>query len=420
MALAVSLALALALAALAPARATTAAAVPPPYAYVSIEAFGAVGDNATDCTFAIRAALSAVAAGGGEVLVPAAGVYKTGPLNLTSNVRLRVEGVLFGLEDSSRFPAVAELPSYGNVLPPRNHPLVWAVHASNVSVVGGGIINGAGSYWWPNFFNGTARPHLMEMLNVTGFELAGVTLLNSAFWTLHPVYCRDVWIHGINITTPWCENYKCANTDGIDIDSTADAVVEDSYISCGDDHVTVISGANEFGRAFNMPSHNVTVRRNVLGLGMGLSIGSSVSGGVYDVVYEYNVMTELASDWGQGTHLKTQAARGGYVRNIVWQHSVFNVVSDAGLEIEVDYQGGKGGCDATNCTDMRDLVWRNLTFVKSGGGSLQCFGPRPCVNLTVDSVRFLDPSASWDCAHVASITVSADTTPPGLKAACGL
>ena len=57
---------------------------------VNVEDFGAKGDNATDNTEAFRAALRAVAAGGGEVLVPAAKVYQTAPINLTSNVVLRV------------------------------------------------------------------------------------------------------------------------------------------------------------------------------------------------------------------------------------------------------------------------------------------------------------------------------------------
>ena len=386
---------------------------------VSITQYGAVGDNATDNTLAVRAALAAVAAaGGGEVVVPAGGVFKTGPLNLTSNVRLTVEGTLFSLEDSAAFPRVADLPSYDD-MPPRCHPLVWAVDATNVSVAGTGVINGAGPYWWPNFANDTARPHLMEMYNVSGLSLTQVTMLNSGFWTLHVVYSTDVLIAGINITAPWCENYKCANDDGIDIDSTSNVLIENSYIACGDDHVTVISGANAKGRAFGMPSRNVTVRNNVLGTGMGLSIGSSVSGGVEDVVYEFNVMTEDATEWGQGCHLKTQALRGGYVRNVVWQHNVFNVVSSAGLEVETDYQGGQKDCDASNCTEIRDIVWRNLTFGAVGGpGSVDCFPQRPCVNLTFESVR-VNSTGKWGCSNVASGSF-VDVTPAGLQQACGL
>ena len=54
---------------------------------VSVEDFGAKGDNLTDNTVAFRAALAAVKASGGEVLVPGGklSVYRTAPVNLTSN-----------------------------------------------------------------------------------------------------------------------------------------------------------------------------------------------------------------------------------------------------------------------------------------------------------------------------------------------
>jgi len=293
------------------------------------------------------------------------------------------------------------------------------VHETNVSVFGNGVIDGVGYYWYPNFFNGTARPHLIEMLNVSGLEISGVTLLNSAFWTLHPVYCSNVHIHHINITAPWCENYACANTDGIDVDSSTNVVIEESFIGCGDDHVTIIAGQNEAGRAFNMSSRNVTVRHLVLGTGMGLSIGSSVSGGVEDVLYEYNVMAEDMSEWGQGTHIKTQAARGGFVRNITWQHSVFNAVSNSGMEIETDYQGSSGGCNSLNCTEIRDITFKNLTFNNVGSpGSFQCFPPRPCINVNWINIT-VNSTGAWGCAHVASGTVT-NVLPRGLAQACGL
>ena len=394
----------------------TTAAAPWPRVSITDAAFGAVGDNETDNTAAIRAALAFVgAAGGGEVVVPAPGVFKTGPMNLTSNVRLTVEGTLFGIEDARLFPRVADLPSYDD-MNPRCHPLVWAVHATNVSVAGHGVINGAGPWWWPTFVNGTARPHLLEAYNVSGLTLLDVTMLNSAFWTLHPVYSRDVVIRGINITTPWCSDYKCANTDGIDVDSTVNVLIEHNYISCGDDHVTVISGAGVKGRAFAMPSRNVTVRYNTLGTGMGLSVGSSVSGGVEDVTYQFNTMTEDARDWGQGMHIKTASARGGYVRNIAYLDNVFNVVSTGTIEIETDYQSG-GECNATSCTEIRDIVFRNITSLAGSPGSLSCFPERPCVNVTLENVHILPADGTWSCNNVTGLTVI-DVSPPGLEEAC--
>jgi len=387
---------------------------------VSVTDFGAVPDNATDNTDAFRNALLAVA-GGGEVIVPASGIFKSAPVNLTSNTRLTVHGTMWAIENSSLFPLVPPLPSYDSPdgMPGlRHHPFVWAVGASNVSIAGTGEINGAGPYWWycPDHCYSTDRPHILELHNVSGAEVTGITLRNSAFWTFRPVYSQNIHIHHMAISSPWC-NVGGMNTDGIDVDSSQNVMIENNFISCGDDHVTIISGAGAAGRAFAMPSRNVTVRNNRLGTGMGLSVGSSVSGGVEDVLFTGNVMAEGMDDWGLGAHLKTRVTYGGYVRNVAWVDNVFESVTNLGMEIETDYQSG-GGCTATNCTEIRDIVFRNLTFNRLGcPGQFQCYEARPCVNVTFENI-WANTTCKWSCRNISSGS-ALNITPPGLAEACG-
>jgi polygalacturonase len=148
---------------------------------VSIEDFGAKGDNTTDNTHAFRAALLAVKEGGGEVLVPAGKVYQTAPINLTSNVVLRVEGTMRAVEDRDAFPKIGILPSVGHDYDTnsqcRRMPFVFAVGGSNITITGSGVIDAAGRYWWQNYHNHSidprvGRPHLMEIQSVVrGFVL---------------------------------------------------------------------------------------------------------------------------------------------------------------------------------------------------------------------------------------------------------
>eukprot|EP00041_Stephanoeca_diplocostata_P036063 m.1298652 g.1298652 ORF g.1298652 m.1298652 type:complete len:976 (+) comp24798_c1_seq90:51-2978(+) len=399
---------------------------------INVEEYGAVGDNHTDNTISFRKAMSAVAAaGGGEVVVPPGKCFQTAPFNLSSNVVLRVEGTVRAIEDFHAFPIIPVLPSYGHDLDTnsnaRRHPFIFAVGASNISIVGHGVIDGAGAYWWPHFYNhsidpGVGRPHLVELNDCSGIEIADVTLLNSAFWTLHPIYCKDLYIHDIKLLSPWCQNYKCANTDGIDVDSTVNVLIENNYISCGDDHVTILSGAGEAGRTWNnghgMPSKNITVRNNILGTGMGLSVGSSISGGIEDVLYVGNVMNETRGEWGQGAHLKTRVQYGGYVYNVAWVDNDFKVAGAPGgaIVIETGYQSG-GECNASTCTDIRDIVFRNLTVHSGSPGGVNCYPARPCINVTFDNVHVND-TGTWSCTNVASGSAT-DVSPPGLGAACG-
>ena len=111
---------------------------------VSVTDYGAVGDNATDSSAAFRAALAAVtAAGGGEVLVPAPGIFKTLPVNLSSHMRLRVDGTMFALATNvCAWPLVPPIFTYATTMPTwRYQPFVWypGVEAGiNISVAGTG------------------------------------------------------------------------------------------------------------------------------------------------------------------------------------------------------------------------------------------------------------------------------------------
>ena len=116
---------------------------------VNILDFGAIGDNVTDNTIAMQEALRAVQdLGGGQVLVPAGGVFQTAPINLTSNVALRVDGVLRGVADQDKFTVLPALPSYGRDADfngkLRRQSLIHSYNADNVTIHGDGIIDGAG------------------------------------------------------------------------------------------------------------------------------------------------------------------------------------------------------------------------------------------------------------------------------------
>lgn len=390
---------------------------------VSVTDYGAIGDNATDNTIAFRMAANALtsSSGGGQLLVPA-GDFKTGPFNLSSNTLLRIDGTVWGVESLTNWPLVLVLPSYNSpdAMPgPRYQALVWFVNATNISVAGSGVINGAGSWWWSKMKD-NRRPHIMEIHNCSDVQVTGVTLMNSAFWTLRPIYSTRVWIHDMRIISPWPNDpMGVLNADGIDVDSTSNVLIERNYISVGDDHITIIAGAGEAGRAFAMSSRNVTVQDNVLGTGMGLSVGSSVSGGVEDVVFQRNIMAERKQDWGAGAHIKTRITYGGFIRNIAYLDNVFTRVATAGMWIETGYQSS-GNCTADTCTDIRDIVFRNFTVQDSdtGPGSLLCYAARPCINITLENVH-INTTRPWGCKFVSSGTFT-NVTPSGLAQACGL
>jgi polygalacturonase len=235
----------------------------------------------------------------------AAGVYITGSFNLTSRVTLDVAPAAtimgVGSHDPMQYTVLPPLASYGvsrddgcekshqnsdsedkGVCVNRFQALVMVAFADGARIIGGGTLDGGGEFFWTNRDKQkNGRPHLVEIYNSTNTEIGGITLKDSPFWTLHPVYSKGVWIHGVNITAP----PDSPNTDGIDPDSCEDVLIEGCRISCGDDHIAIKSGIDAAGRKVGMPSRNITVRGNVHLAGRGISIGSEVSGGVEGIVF---------------------------------------------------------------------------------------------------------------------------------------
>lgn len=202
-----------------------AAAVPA--TVFDVTSFGArpcdQGQQCPSCTAAFRAATAAaakVAAAGrrAEVIVPGPGTYTTGPFNVSSYITLVVQpsAVVKGSVNIAEYTVIQPLPSYGSARdgqPPgcptdnchtRYQALVMVPPGSiDVALSGGGTLDGMGSFWWSQRGNLKAgRPHLVEIHSAVGVEVGPLHLLNSGFWTLHPVYSKDVHVHDVNISAP--------------------------------------------------------------------------------------------------------------------------------------------------------------------------------------------------------------------------
>jgi len=145
---------------------------------------------------------------GGSLRFPSPLTFLSGPFNLSSNSSYVIEvgSTIKALPGPTDWPVVAGLPSYAPDYW-RFQPFVWAYEQQNVSITGGGAIDGSGgTYWWPAWFNGSLpdplvmhRPYLFEMYNCSDVSVVDLTFRDSPFWTVHPylssigvrVYCRS-------------------------------------------------------------------------------------------------------------------------------------------------------------------------------------------------------------------------------------
>ncbi|XP_073278327.1 probable polygalacturonase [Primulina huaijiensis] len=305
--------------------------------------FGGVGDGVTLNTEAFERAVTAISKlrgkGGGQLNVPP-GNWLTAPFNLTSHMTLFLaEGaVILGIDDEKYWPLMPPLPSYGygrEHAGPRYGSLIHGQNLKDIVITGhNGTINGQGQMWWKKYrqklLNHTRGP-LVQIMWSSNILISNITLQDSPFWTLHPYDCKNVTIKNLTILAPIS---GAPNTDGIDPDSCEDMVIEDCYISVGDDGIAIKSGWDQYGTAYGRPSTNILIRNLIVrsNVSAGISIGSEMSGGVS------NITIENIHIWNsrRGVRIKTAPGRGGYVRQITYRNITFDDLR-VGIVIKTDY-----------------------------------------------------------------------------------
>ncbi len=201
--------------------------------------FGAVADTAQLSTQAIQKAIDECSkSGGGRVVVPT-GEFKTGSIQLKSNVHLYLEegATLFGSTDINDYtPITSSYVSLRTGIP--TIQLIYADSVQNVSITGFGTIDGRGKAFPKLSWNdeGITRPHLLRIIRGKDITVSGVTLKNSGCWMQHYLACDRLRIDGITVFNR--NNY---NNDALDLDGCHNVTVTNMIADSDDDAITLKS-----------------------------------------------------------------------------------------------------------------------------------------------------------------------------------
>ena len=275
--------------------------------------YGAKGDGVTKDTAALQSAIDACAQRGGGTVRLSAGTYLTAPIELKINIRLELAkgATLLGSADHQDYPPRTEFHL------PDLEPLVNAIDASNVTITGGGTIDGAGQSWWDEaraikdhgvLGTGHPRPKLILFDHCRHVTIEGITVQNSPMWQIVPYYSDDVTIRNVRILAP----AHSPNTDAIDPFSSSHVVIDHVYADVGDDDVAIKSGPiNSPGP--DSPSRDITITDCSFMHGHGLSIGSEIAGGAQNIRAE-RIHFEGTEN---GIRIKANRDRGNDVSRIV-------------------------------------------------------------------------------------------------------
>lgn len=297
-----------------------------------VREFGATGDGVTLDTASINQAITAChATGGGMVYLPP-GTYLSGMVILQSNVTLYLEAgaTLLGSKNLSDYTSQAGPPAKGDA---NQKHLVFARDAENIGVAGPGRIDGQGpAFWTPSDrvqlppedawrdviaydWKHLDRPSpMLEFYNCKNLRLEDVRIENAPGWTLRPIHCDNVFIHGISIKNP----VYGPNTDGIDATCCHNVFISDCLIDTGDDAICLKS-ENPYREALRV-SKNITITNCVLsGCCNGLKFGTATHGGYENIVFSnsviFNENVPLSSRIISGIAL--EMVDGGWIEGVV-------------------------------------------------------------------------------------------------------
>lgn len=178
------------------------------------------------------------------------------------------------------------------------------------------------------------RPCAMEFRECRRVLVEGITLKDSPFWCIHPLYCEDVTVRGVTIDSHF------PNNDGCDPESSRRVLVENCTFLTGDDAIAIKSGRDADGRRVGRPSEDIVIRNcRFFSKCNGLCIGSEMSGGVKGV---YMTGIEIG-DVKNALLFKSNLDRGGYIEDVFIDSVSIGNVAGAVLRFETNYFGYRGG-----------------------------------------------------------------------------
>ena len=172
-------------------------------------------------------------------------------------------------------------------------------------------------------------------------------------WELHPLYCTNVTVRGVSISS------HGHNNDGCDPDSCTDVLITNCIFDTGDDCISVKAGRDHDGRRVNIPCQNVVIQNCIFKDGHGgVTLGSETAGGLKNVFAEDCEFDSPNLD--QAMRFKTNPARGGFIENIYIRNC--HVKSARyGIYMTMKY-GSSGLSQGNSIPTVHNIDIRNCTF----------------------------------------------------------
>lgn len=315
----------------------------------NIKKFGAKGNGETLDTKAIQEAIDkAYYEGGGTIEVPA-GTYKIGSLFLKDNINLHLQSgaILLGSSELKDYKEIiSKYESRTNKLYAK-YFMIFAEGSKNISITGSGEINGDGVNNFKRIRPQNQRPNMIRFVNCQHISVNGISLMESANWTLHLLGCRDVNINNIVIKTS-----GIGNRDGLDIDACSSVTVANSKFSTTDDSIVLKSTCDSI-------CQDITITNCIVLFSGGSAIktGTESNGGFKNIAVNNCVIKNVLKHTG----IDLISVDGGCLQNISINNIIMdNVVTPIFIRLGLRARPYKSGQYVKEIKDIKNIYLNNI------------------------------------------------------------
>jgi len=278
-----------------------------------VDNYGAVGDGVTMNTAAIQAAISACPLNG--VVWLHNGTFLSGTIFLTNNLTLYIDptATLLGSGSTNNYP-ILDPPANNGQQVNCDMALVYAQSCTNITVTGGGTINGNGRNYFTSGVEAT-RPISIWTALCNQVNLQNINIVDAAMWTMVNMQSDYLTISNMTVN----DDGLNGNRDGCDVVDCWHVTIENCTIDSGDDSICLKSGSS---RGVNdLLVQNCTITRSQSN---GLKIGTATTGTFTNITFQNCTVMNTAH-----SAMAVESVDGGAISDVTFQNINFSSCQNA-------------------------------------------------------------------------------------------
>ena len=271
--------------------------------WLDVKTFGATGNGVTLDTAAIQSAINACPSNGFVWLHN--GTFLSGTIFLTNNLTLYIDptATLLGSGSTNYYP-ILNPPANNSQQVNCDMALVYAQSCSNVTITGGGTINGNGRNYYTSGVEAT-RPISIWTALCHQVNLLNINIVDAAMWTVVNMQSDYLTISNMTVN----DDGLNGNRDGCDVVDCWHVTIENCTIDSGDDAICLKSCNTRGINALLVNNCTITKSQS-----NGLKLGTASTGTFTNITFQDCTVLNTAN-----SAMAVESVDGGTISGVTFQ-----------------------------------------------------------------------------------------------------